>query len=96
MKIIIYKYQLKFGVVNEFRWPKGSEILCFRLQLEEPTIWVRHPLEGIETKDLLHLQKVVIFGTGQGFLNADLLEYVGTAINTDHSLVWHCFKTKIQ
>lgn len=85
----IYKYVVPLE--GEIELPKGSRILSFQIQREDPCIWVLvDPLE-----EALEARQFRIVGTGHP-MGEDLESgvYLGTVQMANGALVWHLFERR--
>jgi hypothetical protein len=74
-----------------FLLPIGSEILCFKLQYDWPTIWVICDEE--KEKEERHFQ---LIGTGHAISTTTRKEnYIGTVLMYSGELVLHAFETSV-
>ena len=84
----IWKYPITIGADEEFVMPKGSTVLHFGVQNDEPRIWVL-----IDTNAENESRRFVTYGTGHPIKHANL-EHIGTILMWNDSLVWHLFEVK--
>jgi hypothetical protein len=88
----IYKYELEITDVQEILMLRDAELLHVAMQGEKLCLWAGvNPLHG---PDDTEARRFRVAGTGHGI--AEGLTYVGTALDTRHTLggasatyVWH-------
>lgn len=89
---VIYKYPVTITDRFKLELPVGAEVLSVQSQHGQPMMWVLHDREpdtAVESKAFR------VLGTGHQIVtyNEDYnLRYLGTAICSGDSLVWHVFE----
>jgi hypothetical protein len=84
--MIVYKYQIVFGSRHTVSMPRGARILRFNNQDGVPCIWAL-----VDPHEVAEERKFLLVNTGEPF-NALGLTYVGSALFSGGSLVWHLFE----
>lgn len=83
----VYKYDIGLYDFTEITMPKGSEVLCVKLQYGKPQLWA---LVNTDEKRMEE-RTFRLAGTGHG-IREDSLLYVGTVVMENDSLVLHLFE----
>lgn len=83
----VWKFPLEPMDYQEIDLPKGAKPLCVKMQKGNPYLWVL-----VDTKER-ERETITIRCAGTGHLiSEENLEYLGTAIMLDDTLVFHFFK----
>lgn len=91
MPKIIYKYPFHFGGVAEIRIGHPVFVAAQFPEDSAPTIWVEHDWEDLSS-DSVHYERYSLYGTGHNV--PDNMEYIGSAICAQGTLVWHVYRQK--
>lgn len=87
IKFSIWKYTIDAST-ETIEIPMGSKFLCLKLQRGIPTMWFT-----VNPDNDLEQVKIRVFGTGGEIEHqGDGLDYLGTFLLHDGSLVLHVFK----
>lgn len=83
----IYKYRLRLELYAQVEMFEGAKIIHFGNQYEEPTIWAE-----VDIDKSVVIRELRIVGTGQSLPVEEKLSYIGTAIFTGGTFVWHLYE----
>ncbi len=85
----IWKYPIEIDDIQSFNMPKDAKILCVKMQMGEPCIWVL-----VDEKSSPENRTFRLAGTGHPVKKVDNLHYIGTFLIGDGMLVFHLFEKK--
>jgi len=87
----IFKYKIPITDEFELELPRGTKVLTFQTQHNEPVIWAIID----DTENVFEKVHFRLFGTGHPIPEeANFFVYVGTAQMANGQLVWHLFKER--
>jgi hypothetical protein len=86
----IWKYDIPLDDVFSIEMPKESKILTIATQRGQPRIWVEVPAYPTQQEDTIR-RLFYLLGTGIVALDLTNLEYIGSFLILNDSLVFHLY-----
>lgn len=89
--LTIHKYEVPLEEVVSLSLPEGAKFLHFDNQFDRPCLWC---LVDTDKSKVLHKFRLLKTGYNLAPYLAEELQYIGTALFIDDSLVFHLFHIK--